>query len=166
MPSVCFINHIFSSILFPLATHCSISHCSTPPFIPSHPVVVMVNSISHTPLTHPHRAPATSIRALIHLRERAASALPVWLRGEVKGGEKGGFVGTDINAVPQSNAEMSISWSWAWKSIFNSGWDSDQQQGGLGWSWRHSVYGQLKASGKVKKVLAGNLIKAKTVPLE
>lgn len=41
---------------FPRAAYCSISHCSTPPFNSSHPVVVMVNSISHTPLTHPHQA--------------------------------------------------------------------------------------------------------------
>lgn len=40
----------------PPAAHCSISHCSTPPFTSSHPVAVMVNSISHTPLTHPRRA--------------------------------------------------------------------------------------------------------------
>ncbi len=71
---------------FPLATDCSISHCSTPAFNPSHPVVVMVNSISHTPLT-PSPSPATSIRALIHLRERAA--VLVWLRGEAaERGEK------------------------------------------------------------------------------
>lgn len=41
---------------FPLATDCSISHCPTLAFNPSHPVVVMVNSISHTPHTHPHHA--------------------------------------------------------------------------------------------------------------
>ena len=56
VPSVCLINHIFSSILSPLATDCSISHRTTLALNPSHPVVVMVNSISHTPLTHPHQA--------------------------------------------------------------------------------------------------------------
>lgn len=56
VPSVCLINHIFSSILSPLAMDCSISHRTTPALNPSHPVVVMVNSISHTPLTHPHQA--------------------------------------------------------------------------------------------------------------
>lgn len=46
----------FLILSFPRAAYCSISHCSTPPFTSSHPVVVMVNSISHTPLTHPHQA--------------------------------------------------------------------------------------------------------------
>lgn len=39
---------------FPPVYYCSISHCSTPPFTPS--ITLMVNSISNTPLTQPHRA--------------------------------------------------------------------------------------------------------------
>lgn len=54
---------------FPPAKDSSISHRSTPAFNPSHPVAAMVNSISHRALVHPHPTPATSIGALIHLRE-------------------------------------------------------------------------------------------------
>lgn len=56
MPSVGLINHIPSFHPLLPATRCSISHCSTHTSSRSHPVVVMVNSISHTPLTHPRRA--------------------------------------------------------------------------------------------------------------
>lgn len=63
---------------FPLAKDYSISHCSTPTFTSSHPIVVMVNSISHTPSP----SPANSITTLIHLRE--GSFLLGWCDWEVR----------------------------------------------------------------------------------
>lgn len=55
-PSVCFISHIFPSILCLEQQTVPSVTAQHPRSTPLAPVVVMVNSISHTPLTHRHQA--------------------------------------------------------------------------------------------------------------
>lgn len=107
MPSVSLINHIFSSILSPLATDRSISHCSTPTFNPlTLSLWWLIPSVTH--LSHTLTQPSHLHWGVANQFSRKSDFLLCCLTarrdhrewGEERTRETSSY--TEINAVPQS----------------------------------------------------------------